>query len=669
MAAQAVTNFNEISEQEYKRRIRAWTMYDWANSAFATTILAAVLPIYYSQVAGATLPSASVATAYWSTGLSVSLLLVAIIAPILGTVSDIMRGKKRFLAIFWGFGVVATGLLVLVSTGDWILASILFILGRIGFTGANVFYDALLPHVAKGEDQDKVSTRGYAMGYLGGGILLAINVVMIFMYPEWGTRLAFLSVAVWWAVFAIPLFRNVPEPPAATVKLKPGENVVSVSVRRLRDTLKDIGQYRELVKYLIAFLIYIDGVGTIIGVAAIYGAELGFDSVDLILALLLVQFVGIPFSIIFGRLPSKTEKRRPFYLAFIVFNMIFLPLVGVAGSRLLPADATGAPPPPYEATATAVGEGIYLVTDSSIDYIGSWQSVQISADLLGSDAEAVYQTTNEPDSGYQFSFNGQDVTLTYSLGPEHGIWAVEMDGVALLDEETGEPVMIDAYNETVRYGVSQVLVVSSPGEHTLRVLNTDESNPGSGSNVMTLSGIEVLPPVRQSNLVLILGLILVVEVVGLGLSYLLGPALFSGLAETIDTKRAILLAILVYIFIAIWGFFLDSVVEFWFLAWMVAVVQGGSQGLSRSLFSSMAPASKSGEFFGLFGVMEKFSAIVGPLIFAFVAVSLGNSRPAVLSIVVFFVVGGYLLTRVDVDEGRRVAQAEDAAAMERVSGA
>ncbi|MCJ7555998.1 MAG: MFS transporter, partial [Gammaproteobacteria bacterium] len=325
--------------------------------------------------------------------------------------------------------------------------------------------------------------------------------------------------------------------------------------------------------------------------------------------------------------------------------------------------------PPYEATATAVGEGSYLVTGSSIDYIGSWQSVQISADLLGSDAEAVYQTTTEPDSGYQFSFNGQDVTLTYSLGPEHGIWAVEMDGVALLDEETGQPVMIDAYNETVRYGVSQVLVVSSPGEHTLRVLNTDESNPGSGSNVMTLSGIEVLPPVRQSNLALILGLILVVEVVGLGLSYLLGPALFSGLAESIDTKRAILLAILVYIFIAIWGFFLDSVVEFWFLAWMVAVVQGGSQGLSRSLFSSMAPASKSGEFFGLFGVMEKFSAIVGPLIFAFVAVSLGNSRPAVLSIVVFFVVGGYLLTRVDVDEGRRVAQAVDAAAMESVSGA
>jgi UMF1 family MFS transporter len=140
------------------------------------------------------------------------------------------------------------------------------------------------------------------------------------------------------------------------------------------------------------------------------------------------------------------------------------------------------------------------------------------------------------------------------------------------------------------------------------------------------------------------------------------------LANTIDTKRAILLAILVYIVIAIWGFFLDSVVEFWFLAWMVAVVQGGSQALSRSLFSSMSPASKSGEFFGLFGVMEKFSAIVGPLIFAFVAASLGSSRPAVLSIVVFFIVGGFLLTRVDVDEGRRVARAEDAAAVASASG-
>ena len=134
-----------------------------------------------------------------------------------------MRGKKRFLAVFAGMGIVATGLLVLVTTGDWLLASLLFVLGRIGFTAANVFYDALLPHVAREEDRDRVSTRGYAMGYLGGGLLLAVNVVMIQLLPgTWGPRLSFLSVAIWWAVFSIPVLRRVPEPPAATAKLGEG---------------------------------------------------------------------------------------------------------------------------------------------------------------------------------------------------------------------------------------------------------------------------------------------------------------------------------------------------------------------------------------------------------------------------------------------------------------
>ena len=201
-----------VDEKEYRNRIRAWTLYDWANSAFATTILAAVLPVFYSQVAGATLPSPARATAYWSAGLSVSLFFVAILSPILGTVSDIMRGKKRLLSVFLGIGVVATGLLVFVNTGDWLLASILFIVGRIGFSGSIVFYDALLPHVAREEDRDVVSTRGYAFGYLGGGLLLAINIAMIFALPEnnLGSRLSFLSVAVWWLIFSIPLLRIVP---------------------------------------------------------------------------------------------------------------------------------------------------------------------------------------------------------------------------------------------------------------------------------------------------------------------------------------------------------------------------------------------------------------------------------------------------------------------------
>jgi UMF1 family MFS transporter len=660
MATASVTLSPDISEKEYKRRIWAWTMYDWANSAFATTILAAVLPIYYSQVAGATLPSPAIATAYWSTGLSVALFFVAIISPILGTISDIKRNKKRFLAIFAGLGIVATGLLVLVETGDWILASLLFVFGRIGFTSANVFYDALLPHVAKSEDLDVVSTRGYAMGYLGGGILLAINVVMLEFLPgTWGARTSFLSVAVWWAVFSIPLFRRIPEPPAATAKLEAGENVISRSFNRLWDTLKDISHYRELFKFLLAYLIYIDGVGTIIGVAAIYGAELGFGSTELVLALLLVQFVGIPYSLMFGRLPSKKETRRPFYLAFILFNLIALPVLGIVGSKALPGDITGTPPDPFKSTANAVGEGIYLATDENIEYVGQWEPATVSADELGTDEDVIYMTTSEPGASLEIRFNGQNVNVYFGKGPDHGIWSIDIDDVA----DT-----LDGYSPTERYGDYETYETEESGEYVFRMTNTGESATDSQGTIMSLASLEVLPPVRESNLLVIVGLILAVELIGLVLSLFLGKLLFSGLAEKIDTKRAILLALLVYVVIAIWGFFLDSVIEFWCLAWMVAVVQGGSQALSRSIFSSLSPSAKSGEFFGLFGIMEKFSAFLGPLIFAWAAITFGSSRPAVLSIIAFFIIGGYLLTRVNVDEGRRVAQEEDAMLLQDTGG-
>ena len=666
MATHTISAVPGVEAQVYKRRIWAWTMYDWANSAFATTILAAVLPIYYSQVAGANLPSAAVATAYWSAGLSISLLIAAIISPILGTVSDIMRGKKRFLAIFAGIGIVGTALLVFVQTGDWVLASILGIIGRIGFNGANVFYDALLPHVAREEDRDRVSARGYAMGYLGGGVLLAINVYMIQAFPgTWGARLSFLSVAIWWAVFSIPLFLSIPEPPAATAPLKAGESVLRMSFKRLAETLKDIRQYKELFKYLIAFLIYVDGIGTIIGVAAIYGAELGFGSLELILALLLVQFVGIPYSLIFGSLPGRDERRRPFFLAFVLFNLVALPLVGIGSARLLPSAITGTPPPRFQETATAAGQGLLLASNSRILYTGDWETVTVPAEQLGGNADVDYFIATQPGASYSVTFNGQQVTIGYSTGPDHGIWAVEIDGSPLVDAGTGAPLTIDAYHPTSRYGLVETFQAASPGEHTLTVRNTVEKHPDSQGNAITLADIEILPPLRASNLGAIIGLVAGLQLVGLLLALLLGKALFSGLAKTIDTKRSILLALVIYTMIAIWGYFLDSVIEFWFLAWMVAVVQGGSQALSRSLFCAMSPASKSGEFFGLFGVMEKFAGILGPLIFAFAAATFSSSRPAVLSVVTFFIIGGFLLSRVDVNEGWRVAQAEDAALLER----
>jgi UMF1 family MFS transporter len=660
--------YTDVSEKEYNRRIRAWTMYDWANSAFATTILAAILPVYYSQVAGSTLPSAATATAYWSTGLSISLLVTAILAPILGTISDVMRGKKRFLSFFITIGVLATGLLILVETGDWLLASILFIFGRIGFTAANVFYDALLPHVARDEDQDRVSTRGYAMGYLGGGILLAINVAMVLYLPDyWGQRLSFLSVAIWWAVFSIPILTRVPEPPAAPsgIDLAKGlltqlSDVISLSIDRIKETVRDIQQYRELFKYLIAFLIYNDGIGTIIGVAVIYGAELGFGSVELILALLMVQFVGIPFSLAFGRLPSSNEKRRPFFLAFVIFNLIALPLVGVLGKSFLPNDVSGVPPAPYANVGTYSGEGTYTVSDLEFPTTGEWEIMTVFADELGTDSDAAYAHSAAPDAEISLDFNGEDVEVTYSAGPNGGIWAIELDGKPLLDEDNGKQIEIDSYHETIRYGETSVFEADSPGKHTLLILNTGRSNSSSQGVEISISQATVLPPKRVSNLIMVIGLIVAVEVIGLVLSALLANPIFGRIAESMNTKRSIILALSVYAIIAIWGFFLDSVIEFWFLAWMVAVVQGGSQALSRSLYASMSPAAKSGEFFGLFGIMEKFSSIVGPLIFAAAVATFGSSRPAILSLIVFFFLGGYLLTRVNVAEGRRLANEEDA---------
>ena len=654
MIASTVTPASS-DDREYKRRIWAWTMYDWANSAFATTILAAVLPIYFSQVAGATLPSAATATAYWSAGLSISLLIVAVLSPILGTISDVMRGKKPFLAVFAGIGIVMTALLVLVGTGDWVLASILGILGRIGFNGANSFYDALLPHVAREADRDKVSARGYAMGYLGGGLLLAVNVVMIQLLPgTWGARLSFLSVAIWWAVFSIPLFLRIPEPPAAIARLAPGESVLAASFKRLGETLGDIRHYRQLFLFLVGFLIYNDGINTIIGVAAIYGAELGFGSVELILALLLVQFVGIPYSLIFGRLPSREDRRRPFYLAFVLYNLAALPLVGVAGARLLAVDVTGTRPAPYESTATAAGQGVYLASDARLQYSGGWSELPVSAKELGAEVGVIYAQAMDDQAQVSFVFNGQQVEVTYGAGPQGGIWAVHMDGTPLLDADSGEPVIIDSYNPTPRYGVEAVFAAESPGEHTLTLL------PAGGGVRLSLAQVEVKQPARQSSLLTIIALIAGVELLGLVLSWFAGPLLFTRLAETIDTRRGILLALVVYAVIAVWGYFLDSVIEFWFLAWMVSVVQGGSQALSRSLFSAMSPASKSGEFFGLFGIMEKFSAILGPLVFAFAAANFGSSRPAVLSLILFFILGGYVLTKVNVGEGKAVAKAEDA---------
>ena len=436
--------------------LRAWAMYDWAASSVQTTIMVAVFPIYFVKVAGAGIAESG-ATQRLATINSIALLIIALVSPLLGAISDYRAAKKRFTAIFMGLGVVACCGLFLVGRGDLDLASWLFIAIMAGVAGSYVFYEALLPHIAAPGEIDRVSAAGYAVGYLGGGVLLAFNLAWIQMPALFGlpsgeglteseatlpARLAFLSVAVWWALFSIPLFRKVREPPVRIEPdERPGQSPVRVAFVRLGETFRELRSYRQAFLMLLAFLIYNDGIQTIIKMATAYGTEIGIGQSALIGAILLVQFVGIPCTFLFGTVAGR-----------------------------------------------------------------------------------------------------------------------------------------------------------------------------------------------------------------------------------IGAKRALFLGLLAYTVISILGYYMTTAAHFYVLAGLVGVVQGGTQALSRSLFASMIPQHKSGEFFGFFSIFEKFAGIFGPLIFAGTIAVTGSSRNAILSVIGFFAVGAALLALVNVEAGQRVAREVEAELSARAAG-
>jgi UMF1 family MFS transporter len=312
-----------------RRELRAWAMYDWANSAFQCTIITAVFPVYYSTVAARGLAGAE-ATARFATATTIALTFIALISPVLGAYADFAGAKKRMLAGCMGVGVLATASMVFIGAGDWRLAEWLFVLANIGISGSFVFYDSLLPHIAADDEMDRVSSAGYALGYLGGGVLLLINLLWI-LKPHWfgladsgiASRLSFLSVAIWWVAFSIPLFRHVPEPPT-----KPDADAMraggplKASVIQLVDTIREFRSYRQAALMLLAFLIYNDGIGTIIRMAGLYGAELKLPDSALIGAIVMVQFVGIPFAFLFGQLAAWIGAKRASFLSLIVYVVI-----------------------------------------------------------------------------------------------------------------------------------------------------------------------------------------------------------------------------------------------------------------------------------------------------------------------------------------------------------
>jgi UMF1 family MFS transporter len=420
----------------HRRELRAWAMYDWANSAFQSTVITAVFPRFFSDYAAAGLtPTDATARFAWATTIAVT--VTALIGPVLGAVADVRGLKKTLLGISMTVGVVATLLMATISQGDWVFAAAVFMIANIGIAASFVFYDSLLPHIAAPAEIDRVSTSAYAIGYLGGGVLLLVNLAWILSPATFGLadsvaaiRLSFVSVAVWWLVFSLPLFFRVPEPaPLLEADEHSTDNPVRVAFVRLRETFRELRGYRQAFLMLVAFLLYNDGIQTIIRMASIYGAEVGIDRNAQIAAFVLVQFVGVPCSFLFG-----------------------------------------------------------------------------------------------------------------------------------------------------------------------------------------------------------------------------------ALAHRIGAKQGVFIGIAIYVGISVLGYFMTTAWQFFALAFLVGTVQGGTQALSRSLFARMIPKHKSSEYFGFFAVFEKFAGIAGPALFAASVTLFDSSRAAVLSIIVFFVLGALVLARVDVAAGEAQAR-------------
>jgi len=311
------------------KKVWGWALYDWANSAFATTVMAGFFPIFFKQYwsYGA---DVNMSTARLGFGNSIASLLVALMAPVLGAVADRGSVRKKFLTAFAYLGVLMTAALFMVQKGEWALAILVYTFGIIGFSGANVFYDSLLPDVAAEKEIDYVSSFGFALGYLGGGLLFLLNVLMTLMPEKFGlpdaayaVKCSFVSVALWWGGFTIFTILWVPEE-TGNKSSRGNIDAVREGLRQFVGTFKKIRHLKTVMLFLLAYWFYIDGVDTIIRMAVDYGISIGFDSNDLIVALLVVQFVGFPAALGFGILGEKWGVRRSIYLAIGIYMGITL---------------------------------------------------------------------------------------------------------------------------------------------------------------------------------------------------------------------------------------------------------------------------------------------------------------------------------------------------------
>jgi UMF1 family MFS transporter len=302
----------------------SWALYDWANSAFATTVMAGFFPIVFKQFWSEGVP-ATESTFRLSMANSLASLFVALLAPLVGAIADKGGARVKLLALFTVLGASMTAGLYLVEQGEWMAAAFLYVAASIGFWGGNQFYDSLITDISEADEYDLVSGFGYSLGYLGGGVLFAVNVVMVTQPALFGIedaarglQLSFLSVGLWWLAFTIPLLLYVREKRAAPAL--PMMQAISAGARELLQTVRHLRGDRTLLFFLLAYWFYIDGVNTIMKMAVDYGLSIGLAQASLIAALLLVQFVGFPAALAFGWLGKRIGARTGIFIAIGVYG-------------------------------------------------------------------------------------------------------------------------------------------------------------------------------------------------------------------------------------------------------------------------------------------------------------------------------------------------------------
>ena len=313
--------------KKYKKDAISWALYDWANSAFATTVMAGFFPIFYKSYWAIDLSNLE-STAMVGYANSLSGLIVVLWAPILGAYADIGTKRKKLLLLFASLGILCTASFYFIPQGEWMLAALLYAIAAVGFSGGNVFYDSLIVSVSDNENRNRVSALGYSLGYLGGGLLFLINVIM-FLNPQLfgiesqsnAVLLSFFMVAVWWAFFSVPLLRNVKEQDSERENPRFFQ-ALKQSFNEVYQTLSEVRKYKNVAIFLLAYWFYMDGIDTIVRMATAYGTDIGLEASSMITALILTQFVGFPSTLIFGYFADRLGFKKILTIGILIYILI-----------------------------------------------------------------------------------------------------------------------------------------------------------------------------------------------------------------------------------------------------------------------------------------------------------------------------------------------------------